>query len=197
MPEDNSDSSVVSGLYFDDPEQFISEMPCPAMMKDKSGVYVFSNQKCADLFGIATDDIVGLSVISLNQSVKNRWEESYDRTIESLDYTVLSKGEMQKDISRTLPVSDGFLRLQDTIKYPILTPITKRVAGVITFSYDRTAETGLLNLFKLYLRFYGNRRQSVSFFWHLSISLLFSMRCLQSGSWKRLFISPNHFTILQ
>ena len=153
-----------SGIYFDDPEQFVVEMPYPAMIKDKSGTYILSNQKCADLFGMRSDEIVGLSVHELDRRVKNKWEEGYGEVIASLDFTVLSKGIIQKDTERILPVYRGFLRVQDTIKYPVLTPITKRVSGVITFSYDKTHEVGIINLFKSYFKIYESRAEAVALF---------------------------------
>ena len=162
MSKDESLSG--SGLYFDDPDEFVTELPCPAMLKDCTGVYIRSNQKCADLFGMKAEEVSGLTINSLDRKLKNKWEEGYSQHMEKLDYKVISHGEIEKDMDRILPVSAGFLRIQDSTKVPVLTPITKKVSGVITFSYDKTHEYDTLNLYRLYLKTYGNRSTATAVF---------------------------------
>lgn len=144
---------------------FIQELPHPAHVKDpKTGQYIFTNEKNIKIYGLeSVKQLIGTTVQDLDELMGSRWDNSYAMTVENLDQQVYQSKCIVKDNNRIMLTSDGFVRIQNMVKIPVL-GIHNDVKAIATFSYALSKGIELTDLFNIYKKYYPKKRAAITCF---------------------------------
>ena len=157
----------VSGDFL---SSLIDIFPYPAHVKDiLPGKYIFSNQKNAEIYGMNSEDVIGMTVNDLNTLMQKNWDCKYPKTVEQLDYSVKENKEPVIDKERVILTKNGIIRLQNMTKVPVIS-LNHKVTAVFTFSEDLTGKADLFYVFSLYRKYYSRNRACLQFLNYLKLT---------------------------
>jgi|GEM_PF-1156301 DNA-binding CsgD family transcriptional regulator len=154
---------------------FINAMPEPAHLKDpSSGKYLFSNQSNLGIYGLEhVDEIIGKTVQDLDVFMKVFWGVDFAKEVNALDQGVFQNGVTMTDDHRVFLDCAGLVHIQNMVKTPIFTE-KKKVAAILTLSFDLTQKTDLVSLFKIYKRVYTKKSVAMTtFVKHIQLDHIF------------------------
>lgn len=154
---------------------FIGAMPEPAHLKDPfSGKYLFSNQSNLGIYGLEhVDDIIGKTVQDMDAFMKVFWGDDFAEEVSALDQAVIQSGVTMTDDHRVFLDCSGLVHIQNMVKTPIFTE-RKKVAAILTLSFDLTQKTDLVSLFKVYKRVYVKKAIAMAtFVRHIQLDHIF------------------------
>lgn len=153
-------SSIGSGSL----EDLTWSIPMPAHIKDATnGKYIISNQKNLEVYGLSkAEDIIGKTILDLDMFMRPHWGENFAKRVFDLDLQIKQTSQQTMIQNQLLVSSDGFIHLQDMTKIPITR--NKKVTSIFTHTYDKTHKLELIDLFKIYTKFYKRQNDAVKIF---------------------------------
>ena len=136
----------------------VKKFPYPACFKTiDTGKYVACNSVIAGLFGIAPEDMEGLTIGDL-KFLQPAWGKSYADKITQLDLRVRDEKDTVMDKHLYL-AGNGDVLYQEMVKFPVL-GAKKAVLGIVSYSDDLRPTLSYPTLYRAYRHFHG-RQESV------------------------------------
>lgn len=153
-------------------EKLVMEIPHISHVKEiKNKKYVLSNQKNADFYGLT--DSIPLLDYSVYDLYRLRFiTKTHLETIEALDYRAQKEGcttHTQHIVAR----KDYLLRVSNLSKIPVIQ--AEKTVAIFTFSQEVTSKIEMIDLFRLYKKFYTKQQAIRHFLRYLKIENRFKV----------------------
>jgi len=133
----------------------VKAFPYPSCFKTvDTGKYIACNSVISGFFGMAPEDMEGLTVGDL-KFLQPAWGRRYAEKITKLDFRARDEKDTVMDKHPCL-IGNGDVLYQEMVKFPVLGAKNK-VLGIVSYSDDLRPTLSYPTLYRLYRRFHGRQ----------------------------------------